>query len=106
MQISFSPQRRDGTLTVSKAGDVLTINGAMFDFSGLPDGGTLSASNVPCAWLIGDIARVNGDLKLTLILPIGANPSRAVAFPAPIINLADGPVAIPQDTEESANVDG
>lgn len=106
MQISFSPQRRDDLLAVSKAGDVLTINGAMFDFSGLPDGGTLSASDVPCASLIGDIARIDGDLKVTLILPIGANPSRAVAFPAPIINPADGPVAIPQDIEEPANVDG
>ncbi len=40
MHITLSPMRRDGTLTLHRAGDVLTINGA-FDFSGIGDGATL-----------------------------------------------------------------
>jgi hypothetical protein len=101
MQISFSPQRRDDALTVSKAGDVLTINGEEFDFSGLPDGATAPFGTVPCEWIIGTVDRVNGDLQLTLILPHGPNPSQAVAFPQPMTNVPDGPVAIPTDAKEA-----
>src|SRR4051812_22159334 len=43
MRISFSPQRRDHVLIVSKNGDVLTINDETFDFSALPNGATLLA---------------------------------------------------------------
>ncbi|MGZ2475908.1 hypothetical protein ACVI1N_004199 [Sinorhizobium medicae] len=38
MKIDLSPQRRDDLLTVTKAGDVFTVNGMAFDFSALPDG--------------------------------------------------------------------
>lgn len=116
MRISFSPQRRDDALSVGKSGDVLTINGEAFDFSGLPDGATILAGYVPCVWIIGPVERIGGDLRLTLILPHGASPSAAVAFPAPLINPPDGPLAIPFDPppapmpevqdEEPANVDG
>ncbi|WP_440410599.1 hypothetical protein [Neorhizobium petrolearium] len=116
MQISFSPMRRDDELAVSKSGDVITINGEAFDFSGLPDGATIPPGEVPCDWIIGSVQRIDGDLTLTLILPHGAYPSAAVAFPAPLINPPDGPLAIPFDPprepmpepqdEEPANVDG
>lgn len=95
MRISFSPQRRGDTLAVSKAGDVLTINGVAYDFSGLPDGGTIPAGLVPCPFVTGPVERVDGDLRLTLILPHGANPSAAVSHPAPIIDPADGPITLP-----------
>jgi hypothetical protein len=99
MKISLSPQRRDDVLTLSKAGDVLTINGEAFDFSSVPDGGSLPAGTVPCDWIVGDVDRVSGDLQLTLILPTGPKPSAAVAFPQPITVTADGPIAVPVDPE-------
>lgn len=96
MQISLSPQRRDDALALSKAGDVLTINGAAYDLSSVPDGGTLPAGSVPCDWIVGDIDRIGGELHLTLILPLGPPPwSDTVAHPEPITVTADGPIALP-----------
>ncbi|MDX0178618.1 hypothetical protein [Sinorhizobium meliloti] len=118
MKISLSPQRRDDILDVSKAGDVLTINGEAFDFSALPDGATIPAGDVPCDWIVGPVERIAGELHLTLILPHRPNPSEAVAFPQPIVGAPDGVVALPADPaparlvdvidpeEEPANVDG
>lgn len=99
MRISFSPQRRDDALVVSKLGDVLTINGEAFDFSPLPAGATIPAGEVPCPWIVGPVERVGSDLRLTLILPHGPSPSAAVAFPSDLVNPPNGPVAIPQDEE-------
>lgn len=96
MNITFSPQRRDETLAVSKQGDTITINGTPFDFSVIPDGATLPASAVDCEYITGNIERVNGVLHISLILPHGPNPSQEVAFPVPIINPADGALELPQ----------
>lgn len=97
MKIALSPSRRDDTLSVVKAGDILTINGAVFDFSSLPDGATIPVGEIPCEWIIGPVERVAGRLHLTLILPHCSNPSEAVAFPAPIDNPPDGTLALPFD---------
>lgn len=107
MHISFSPQRRDDEMTVSKSGDALTINGEAFDFSSLPDGGTIPPQIVPCEWISGPVERVDGELLLTLILPHRPSPSEAVAFPQPITVTEDGAVAIPHDepAEEQSDVD-
>lgn len=96
MKITFNPQRRDGAITVSKLGDVLTINGIDYDFSVIPDGATLPASAVDCEYLSGNIERIGGVLHLAITLPHGPNPSQDVAFPAPIINPADGVLELPQ----------
>lgn len=104
MRISFSPQRRDEGLAVVKAGDILTVNGEAFDFSSLPDRGTIPAGAVPCEWIVGPVERVDGELRITLILPHGPSPSAAVAFPAPITVTEDGEIDLPHD-EEPANVD-
>ena len=96
MKIKLNPQRRDGDLSITKQGETLTINGAPFDFSVIPEGATLPASAVACEHLTGNIERINGVLHLSLILPHGPNPSQAVAFPAPIINPADGVLELPQ----------
>lgn len=106
MHISFSPQRRDGALAVIKDGDKLRINGELFSFIGLPDGATIPAGEVPCEWIAGPVERIDGVIHLTLILPHGPSPSQAVAFPADLIDPPDGPLAIPQDAQEPANVDG
>ena len=96
MKITLSPQRRDDTLTAIKQGDVLTINGTDYDFTDLPDGGTLPAEAVDCEYVFGSVDRVNGGLELTLLLPHGANASEAARFPEPIINPADGEVELPK----------
>ncbi|HTO29903.1 MAG TPA: hypothetical protein VL202_01795 [Pararhizobium sp.] len=67
MQITFSPQRSDATLTVAKTGDTLVINGVAFDFSVIPEGGILPAAGVDCDFVIGDIRREDGALKLTMM---------------------------------------
>ena len=96
MKIILSPQRRDDTLTVTKQGDTLTINGTAYDFSVVPDGATLPRDATDCAWLASDVERIDGVLHLTLLLPHGADASEAARFPQPIINPADGVLELPQ----------
>lgn len=96
MIITLSPQRRDDTLSVTKSGDTLTINGESFDFSVIPDGTTLPASAVDCEYIVGNIDRVDGELNLTLLLPIGPNASNAAKYPQPIDGPADGALELPQ----------
>lgn len=111
MIIHLTPQRREGLLAVNKAGDTLTINGTAFDFGSLPDGATIPAGDVPCDWIAGPVERIDGKLHLTLILPHGADPSHAVAFPLPLTDPPDGLLDLPRDPEpiepeeESADVD-
>lgn len=97
MIISLSPQRRDDVLAVSVAGDVLLLNGEAFDFGPLAEGATLPQDAIDCEWFAGPVSRENGSLRLTLLLPHGANPSQSVAFPQPIVTQGDGPVALPID---------
>lgn len=109
MHINLSPQVRPDTLTVTKAGEVLTINGTEYDFSVLPDGGTLPVrwvdgedgqlvfvDAVGCPSIKQDVTRIGGELHVTLILPIGHDASEAARFPASIINPPDGPIVLPE----------
>lgn len=96
MHIKLSPTRSDAPLSISKQGDTLTINGIAYDFSVIPDGATLPASAIDCEYITGNVERINGVLHISLILPHGPNPSQEVAFPAPIINPADGVLELPQ----------
>lgn len=97
MHITLSPVRLDETLTASLAGDVLTLNGDAFDFTQLPEGGTLPAEAIDSEWFVGPVERIDGELHLTLRLPHGPNPSQAVAFPEPIHVTEDGPILLPFD---------
>ena len=96
MHITLSPQRRDDSLTVTKQGDTLTINGMAYDFSVIPDGATLPKDATDCTWLASDVTRIDGVLHLTLVLPNAANASEAARFPQPIVNPADGELELPQ----------
>jgi len=96
MKINLSPQRRDDMLTVAKQNDILTINGTDYDFTSLPDGGTLPADAVDSEFVIGSVDRVGGELELTLLLPHSADASEAARFPEPIIDPADGEVELPK----------
>ncbi|HBW09466.1 MAG: hypothetical protein JL55_18945 [Pseudomonas sp. BICA1-14] len=104
MHITLSPVRLDETLAANRAGDVLTLNGEAFDFGPLPEGGTLPAEAIASDWIIGPVSRIDGELHLTLRLPHGPNPSRAVAFPEPLTVLEDGPVPLPFDPKPEPGV--
>lgn len=106
MHITLTPQRSEDRLEVSKAGEILTINGQQFDFTSLPDNSIIPAGDVPSPWVFEAVKRIGDVLYLTLILPHGPNPSEAVAFPAPLANPPDGVLALPADpVEETANVE-
>ncbi len=96
MHITLNPQRSDATLTVSKQGDTLTINGIAYDFAQIPDGATLPKDAVNCEWLTSDVERIDGEIVLTLLLPNNANASEAARFPQPIINPVDGELEMPK----------
>ena len=86
MKITLSPMRRDDQLTLSKSGDALTLNGEAFDFSGLPNGAILPRSAISSEWFAGDVIRDEaGDLTVP----------EETRFPAPLENVADGPVDLP-----------
>lgn len=101
MHISFTPQRRDDTLTLERtAPDRLRINGELFNFGPLQEGDVLP--EVPCEWISGPVERIDGEIHLTLILPHGANPPQEVAFPESITVTEDGPITLPGSAQ---NVD-
>lgn len=95
MHISFSPMRREGELSLSLSGDVLTINDEAFDFTALPDGATLPREAVDCEWLDSDVVRVGGQIRLALILPHGTDAPQGTKFPQSI-DAGDGPVDTPR----------
>ena len=95
IKINLSPQVRAGTLTVSKSGDALTINGVVYDFTPLTEGSTLPAAAVDCEYIVGPVSRVDNEIELTLLLPITANASEAAKYPEPITMTTDGEVALP-----------
>lgn len=101
MIIALSPVRSDASLTLHRAGDVLTINGTAYDLAPLPEGAILPQAAVDCPWLASDITRQDGRLRLTLLLPHGAIPwpappeAAAVTDPMPLDLTDDGPVAVP-----------
>lgn len=90
MDIKLSPQRRDGPVTITKKGDVLTINGEAFDLTPLPDGGSLPGHAIDCELIVGDVHRKNGAIQITLIAPHGPNPTQEESSPEPRLNAADG----------------
>lgn len=100
MKIVLSPQRRDDTLTLSRAGDALTVNGEEFDFSQVGEGDTLPARAIASEFFLGVVERVDGELLLTMILPNPRNASPEQAFPVPLVNVPDGPVSLPSPLDE------
>ena len=96
MLIKFSPQHNNSILSsVIKRGDALTINGVAYDFSPLEEGAVLPSEAINCEYISGSVKRVNGDIELTLLLPITATASEAARFPQPITVTTDGEVTLP-----------
>lgn len=96
MNITLTPQVRSDSLTLSKSGDILTINGDAFDFSFIEDGDVLPKEAVDCHLLAEDVTRVNGDLVVALLLPIRHTSSKSAKFPDPILNAPDGDIEVPE----------
>lgn len=84
MLIHLSPQVREGDLEMSVDGDVLTVNGEAYDFSFIGEGDTLPQDAVECAFLVSDVTRSDGDIVLTLLLPVAADSDEEARFPKPI----------------------
>ena len=81
---------------VSVAGDAVTINGATFDFTNLPEGAELPLGAVACALVNGPVRREGGVLIVPLIAPsAGGDLPPALWTPAPVEVASDGPVALP-----------
>lgn len=95
MNIILSPQRRDDNIEVIKLGDILTVNGEEFDFSPMGDGDTLPREAINSIWFVGPVNRIGGELVVTLLFPNPWNYSPEQAFPSPLENVPDGPVAFP-----------
>lgn len=94
MVIKLSPVRSDVSLSVSKSGDTLEVNGVALDFSRLPDGATLPVEAVGCNFVVSPVERINGDLVLTLMLPNAADAPQGARFPVDLFP-ADGQVQLP-----------
>ncbi|WP_226501388.1 hypothetical protein [Pseudomonas sp. MWU16-30322] len=105
MNIVLVPQRRDDTLVIIKSGETLILNGEVFDFSLMGNGDTLPQAAIHSDWFASDITRIDGELEITLILPLPINYSPEQAFPAPLENVPDGRVAFPQPLPVPAIVD-
>lgn len=95
MKINLSPQVRTDALAVITAGDKLIINGEEFDFTQLPECAVLPADAVDCEFIIGDVRRQDGELHLTLLLPISWDAGHEACFPEPIVSPEDGPIKLP-----------
>lgn len=97
MKISLSPVSLAYApdFSLSRTGDVLTINGEPFDLSQLPEGATLPAEAIESEHFSGPVTRVGGVLHLTLRFPIGPDASEAACFPKPVYVTGDGPVGLP-----------
>lgn len=95
MKINLSPQVRTDTIVVSKSGDALTINGVVYDFAPLTEGSTLPAEAIECEYIVGEVKRVDGEIELTLLLPITADASEAAKYPESITMTTDGEVVLP-----------
>jgi len=74
MNITRIVQRRDDRLEIQQMGDVLTLNGEVFDFSDLPEGGRLAQVDLACVWLASDVVRQEGEIHLSVIDPLGPEP--------------------------------
>lgn len=96
MHITLVPIRSDDPpLVLSREGEALVIDGARFDFSPLAEGDVLPREAVACPRLASDVTREGGRIRLALVFPHGPGAAGAARFPAPVIDPAEGPVALP-----------
>jgi len=95
MNITLHPFRSDLTLSLSRAGDTLILNGGAFDFSDLSEGASLPADATGSDWFVLSLTRKDGVLHAEIRLPHGADAPQETLYPAPLILTEDGPVSLP-----------
>lgn len=88
MQITFSPQVREGALALDVAGSVLTVNGTAVDLT------RYDAGAAPNDWIVGQPVAVGGEWQVTVLLPIWAGASEAARFPK-AVSVEAGAVPVP-----------
>lgn len=96
MIIQLIPQRRNDQLALKVEGDAVYINGELFDFSKLNEGDELPAEAIQSELVPLPVSRVEGKIRISIILPHGPTPSDAARFPSPIEVDQDGDVELPQ----------
>ena len=95
MNINFTPQLRDGTLELSKMGNVLAVNGIEYDFSPLENDDEIHSSAIESEFISGVVTRKEGVINLTIILPITVDATHEQCWPTPQFNIPDGPITLP-----------
>lgn len=105
MILNLIPQFGRPEITVSVAGDVLTIDSEAFDFADLDEGSTLPAGSVGHELMPMPITRTDGQVIVPLILPIG---DRApIESQSPVtLTVGDGPVTLPIYDEPLPEIEG
>lgn len=95
MKITFSPVEGLPPSDVSVAGDVLTINSRLHDFSSLVEGDVLEMESVNDPMVVSDIMRLGGEIVVTIILPHGPDAKSETRYPISIDATTAGEVALP-----------
>ncbi|MDG1432346.1 MAG: hypothetical protein P8L68_15345 [Paracoccaceae bacterium] len=94
MKITFHPQRSDKTLSLSRSGDTLTINGEDFDFANIPESGVLPVSAIESEFIGGPIKRLDDQLYIDILLPHSAGASQACRYPRSVLITQDGKIKL------------
>jgi len=107
IHIKLSPIVSKDRISVSTEGDTITINNAPYDLSVIPDGATLPNSQeaTGCKYFVGDIERIDGELYITLLLPIAEKAGQEACFPSPITVEQDGVVELPNVENVEEGID-
>lgn len=96
MNIKLSPVAGTASRLVGfKQGDMLALNGLTFDLGGVTEGATLPASALNSPWFAGPVERIDGRLWLCVVLPNRDDASEAERFPADLLSVPDGQLALP-----------
>lgn len=105
--IKLAPIVSRDRISVSTEGDTITINNGSYDLSVIPDGATLPNAQeaTGCEYFVGDIERIDGELHITLLLPIAEKAGQEACFPAPIAVEQDGVVELPNVENVEEEID-
>ena len=100
VNIKFHPTRSDTMpqLDVSVKGDVVTINGEVFDFSPLKDGDSLPRAATGSEHFVGVITKTGEDLNIELLMPYRWTEDSNILFPVDL-SIKSGTVKVPTDTQ-------
>ena len=101
MKITLSPQAGlpgQSEMTISVAGDTITIDGKPYDVSPVPEGGEATAEDSP---FVGKITRVGGVIHCTVRVRLGDTAADDQPDSPWVIETADGDIAIPAIRKEA-----